>query len=87
MEDKYNEEFEKKSKGIDAFVTALISLITFMFWYLCLPLSIYGLVKGIIALNESGSKLAKTAIILSIIAMTLCVVVYTQRVLYIYSQQ
>lgn len=93
MENKNNKDFEnienldkkeKKCKIIFPFITSIISIFTLPFWYLSLPLGIYGLVGGIKANKKTGSKFAKTAFILSLVSLTLFLCVYSQAILIIY---
>ena len=71
---------KKEAKGIDAFVLSIIASLTIWFWYICLPASIYALVRSIIVTKKSGRKLAKAAFIISLSALTLCVAIYTQTI-------
>ena len=73
-------EKKKNIFGIDSMIIGIISIFTVLFWYICLPLSIYALVRGIICSKKTGSKFAKTGFILSLISITLCVLIYTQTI-------
>lgn len=84
MEEKI--KVKKKDRGIDSFVVSIVSVFTVMFWYLCLPLSIYALVRSVIATKKSGSKLAKAAFIISLIVLTIHVFIYSQSLILLYIQ-
>ncbi len=74
-----NEEKRKKvDKGVDAFILSIISVFSIFFWYICITASIYGLVRSILAVKRSGHNLAKSAYIISLISLTICIGIYSQ---------
>lgn len=68
----------KNYKGIDGFVLSIVSMITVFFWYLSIPAAIYGMVMSILAVRSTGSKLGKAGFIIALVALTLCVAIYSQ---------
>lgn len=93
MENENNKDFEnieetvvkiKKCKTVFPFISSIISILTLPFWYLSLPLGIYGLVGGIKVNKKTGLKLSKTAFILSLVSLTLFLIIYSQTILVIY---
>lgn len=68
----------KKHLGIDAFVLSIVSMLTILLWYICIPASIYSIVRSAITSKKSGSKIAKASLIISLTAITLCVAIYSQ---------
>ncbi len=85
--DKYNmnNEIENKTKrknnGVDAFLLSIISILGILFWYICLPASIYSIVRSVKSVKKTGSRLAKAAFILAIIGLTIHFILYTQYLL------
>lgn len=74
------EKVKKQSIGIDAFVASIISILSTPFWYICLPTSIYSLVRSVIYAKKSGHSLSKAAFIISVIALTIFVAIHTQAI-------
>jgi len=61
---------------VASFVLGIISVLSFLFYYISIPTSVLAIVLGVKARRASGSKLALTAVILGIVGISLCAFVY-----------
>lgn len=57
-------------------VLGILSIVSFLFYYISLPASIIAIIFGVKTRRRSGSKLGLTGVILGIIGFALCIFVY-----------
>ena len=71
-------EENKKSSALNiaGFVCGIISILTVLFYYISIPTGVISLICSVKGIKKSGSKLAKTGMILGIIGLSLCVLIY-----------
>lgn len=71
---------EEKKNGvalnISGFVCGIISILSFLFYYISLPTGIISIICSAKGIKKSGSKLAKAGLVLGIVGLSLCVLVY-----------
>lgn len=70
---------EKKNSvalNISGFVCGIISILSFLFYYISLPTGIISIICSAKGIKKSGSKLAKAGLVLGIVGLSLCVLVY-----------
>ena len=63
-------------KGVAALTLGIISIISALFWYISLPTGILGIVFGIKANKQTGSKLGKAGLITGIVGLSLFAFIY-----------
>lgn len=66
----------KSPANVTSFICGIISVIGILFYYIGIPSGILAIVFGSIGIKKTGSKLAKTGLILGIIGITLTVLIY-----------
>lgn len=71
-------EENKKStaSNITGFVCGIISILTALFYYISIPTGVLSIVFSVKGIRKSGSKLAKSGLILGIIGLSLCALLY-----------
>lgn len=71
-------EEKKKSTvfNITGFVCGIISIVSFLFYYISIPTGIISIVCSAKGIKKSESKLAKAGLILGIIGLSICVLTY-----------
>lgn len=69
---------EKNNKVMPAvaLVTGIISIVTFLFYYITLPCGILAIVFGAISRKNTGSGLALTGLILGIVGLAMFALAY-----------
>ena len=72
MEEKKN----SSALNISGFVCGIISILSFLFYYISLPTGIISIICSAKGIKKSGSKLAKSGLVLGIVGLSLCVLVY-----------
>lgn len=72
MEEKKN----SSALNISGFVCGIISILSFLFYYISLPTGIISIICSAKGIKKSGSKLAKAGLVLGIVGLSLCVLVY-----------
>lgn len=78
-EEKGNVEMKDKNKTgmcVAALTLGIISILTNLFWYMCLPTGILAIIFGSKTAKTMGSKLGKAGIVTGIIGLSLCAFVY-----------
>ncbi len=76
MEEDKVELRKKSAMSIAALVLGIISIVTNLFWYMCLPTGILAIVFGAKTTKKIGSKLGKAGLITGIIGVSLCLFIY-----------
>lgn len=72
MEEKKN----SSALNISGFVCGIISILSFLFYYISLPTGIISIICSAKGIKKSGGKLAKAGLVLGIVGLSLCVFVY-----------
>lgn len=78
---------EEKNKNnstamnIASLVLGIISIISFLFWYMSLPTGILATVFGAKAIKRSGSGLGKSGLALGIIGISLSAFIYISLIM------
>lgn len=57
-------------------VLGIISIVSFLFYYISIPTSIIAIIFGVKTRRKLGSKLGLTGVILGIIGLSLCIFTY-----------
>lgn len=73
----------KKALGISSLVLGIISLISGLFYYISLPTGILAIIFGTISTRKTGSKMAKSGLILGIVGISICVFLYISMMIII----
>lgn len=78
-------ETKLKNSGmhIASFVLGIISIFTALFWYITLPTGVLAVIFGVKASKRTGSKLAKTGMILGIIGLSIFAFIYISMIILI----
>ena len=74
---------ENKYKAISEISLSLgiISIISFIFWYITLPTGILAIIVGAKAVKNTGKKIAKAGIITGIIGLSIFAFVYISLII------
>lgn len=75
------ENKNKSSMGIAAFVLGIVSIVTALFWYMTLPTGVLAIVFGAKAAKKIGSKLGKSGLIMGIVGLSIFAFVYLTMIL------
>ncbi len=70
----------RSSLGVISLTLGIISVISTVFYYICLPAGIIGLVTGVKAVRKTGSKGGKAGEILSIVGLAICIFLYVSTI-------
>lgn len=70
------EEKKKSAMAIASLPLGIISILTSLFWYICLPTGILAIIFGTKTVKKLGSKLGKSGLITGIVGVSLCAFVY-----------
>lgn len=70
------EEKKKSAMAIASLPLGIISILTNLFWYICLPTGILAIIFGVKTVKRLGSKLGKAGLITGIVGVSLCVFIY-----------
>lgn len=62
--------------NISGFVCGIISILSALFYYISIPTGIIAIICSVKGIKKSGSKLAKTGLILGIIGLSICFLLY-----------
>lgn len=73
---KKDEVRKKSSMHVAAFILGLASILSPLFYYICLPTGILAIVFGAKSVKRTGSRLAKAGFILGIIGLVFCLFAY-----------
>lgn len=65
-----------KVMPVASFVMGIIAIVSFLFYYISIPASILAIIFGVKSRKETGSKLSMTAVILGIVAISMCAFIY-----------
>jgi hypothetical protein len=65
---------DKKGLAIASLVLGILSLCASLAWYCGGPLSVIGIVLGVLGLKTSGKKMAVAGIVLSVIGLLLLII-------------
>ena len=76
MEDEKVELRKKSAMSVAALTLGIISIVTNLFWYICLPTGILAIVFGTKTAKKIGSKLGKAGLITGIVGVSICVFMY-----------
>lgn len=78
-------ENNKKNSGmhIASFVLGIISILTALFWYITLPAGVLSIIFGVKSSKRTGSKLAKSGMILGIIGLSIFTFIYVSMMIII----
>lgn len=79
MEKEIQEKTQEKNNKVApvvSLVLGIISILSFLFYYISIPTSILAIFFGVHARKDTGSKLGLTGFILGIIGITMCIFVY-----------
>lgn len=71
-----NNNSNKSPMGVASLVLGIISIVTALFWYICLPSGILAVVFGAKSARKVGSKLGKAGLITGIVGLSLLVFIY-----------
>lgn len=75
------EEKNKTGMCAAALTLGIISILTNLFWYMCLPTGILAIVFGSKTAKKMGSKMGKAGVITGIIGISICVFIYVSIIL------
>ena len=70
------EENRGSALNIAGFVCGIISIVTFLFYYISIPAGIVSIILSAKGIKKSGKKLAKSGLILGIVGLSMCIFVY-----------
>jgi hypothetical protein len=70
------QEKNNKVAPVASLVLGIISILSFLFYYISIPTSILAICFGVHARRNTGSKLGLTGVILGIVGITMCVFIY-----------
>ena len=76
MEEENVELRKKSAMSVAALTLGIISIVTNLFWYICLPTGILAIVFGSKTARKIGSKLGKAGLITGIVGVSICVFIY-----------
>lgn len=66
----------KSPANVTSFICGIISVLGMLFYYIGLPLGIVAIIFGAVGTKKTGSKIAKTGLILGIVGTSLTFLVY-----------
>lgn len=76
-EEKINmQDKNKTGMCVAALTLGIISIVTSLFWYICLPTGVLAIIFGAKTAKKMGSKLGKAGIITGIVGISICVFIY-----------
>ena len=75
------EEKKKSAMAIASLPLGIISILTSLFWYICLPTGILAIIFGTKTTRKFGSRLGKAGLITGIIGVAMCLFTYVTLVL------
>ena len=82
------EENRKKSAaGVSSLVLGIISILSWLFYYISLPSGILAIVLGAVSTKKTGSKLGKSGLIVGIIGVSICLLLYISMVIILWLAQ
>ena len=76
MEDEKVELRKKSAMSVAALTLGIISIVTNLFWYICLPTGILAIIFGVKTARKIGSRLGKAGLITGIVGISICVFIY-----------
>ncbi len=69
-------EKNNKVMPVASLVLGIISVVSFLFYYISLPSSILAIIFGAMSRRQTGSKLGLTGLILGLVGVSICSLVY-----------
>lgn len=73
MEEKIT---SKSAMGVSSLVLGIISIVTFLFWYISIPTGILAIIFGAKSVKKVGSKLGKAGLSTGIIGLAISAFCY-----------